>query len=122
MDLKCVEHVEQKNQQGAFCTRGLTVVIRPTTAVNIHDTAVNFQEITDKSPVMPGDVRWHFIGHLQSNKVKALLEGCLNLAMLETVDSVKLANKLNNAVAACGRQPLHVLIQVSSHSGIRVAT
>lgn len=98
------------------------MVIRPTTAVNIHDTAVNFQEITDKSPVMPGDVRWHFIGHLQSNKVKALLEGCPNLAMLETVDSVKLANKLNNAVAACGRQPLHVLIQVSSHSGIRVAT
>lgn len=61
---------------------------------------------------MPHDVRWHFIGHLQSNKVKTLLEGCPNLAMLETVDSVKLANKLSNTVEACGREPLPVLIQV----------
>lgn len=70
------------------------------------------QELIEKTPLMPADMRWHFIGHLQSNKVKALLEGCPNLAMLETVDSVKLANKLNNAVESCGRQPLEVLIQV----------
>lgn len=27
------------------------------------------QELLDKAPLLPGDVRWHFIGHLQSNKV-----------------------------------------------------
>jgi uncharacterized pyridoxal phosphate-containing UPF0001 family protein len=39
--------------------------------------------------VLPGDIQWHFIGHLQSNKVKALLEAVPNLAMVETVDSAK---------------------------------
>jgi hypothetical protein len=34
-------------------------------------------------------VQWHFIGHLQSNKVKPLLEGVPNLALVETVDSAK---------------------------------
>ena len=56
----------------------------------------------DKSPALPSDIQWHFIGHLQSNKVKALLEGAPNLAMVETVDSEKLANKLDSTVAALG--------------------
>lgn len=43
---------------------------------------------------MPDDVVWHFIGHLQSNKAKALVAGVPNLAVLETLDTVKLANKL----------------------------
>ena len=47
---------------------------------------------------MPPDTVWHFIGHLQRNKVKALVTGVPSLAVVETVDTVKLANKLNNAV------------------------
>ena len=31
------------------------------------------QEITDKAPELPKEITWHFIGHLQSNKAKALL-------------------------------------------------
>ncbi len=31
------------------------------------------QELVDKAPELPPDVRWHFIGHLQSNKVKVLV-------------------------------------------------
>lgn len=73
------------------------------------------QELVDKAPRMPEDVRWHFIGHLQSNKVKFLLEGCPSLAMLETVDSAKLATKLNHAVAALGREPLLVMLQALHH-------
>jgi hypothetical protein len=34
------------------------------------------QEMLDKAPAMPSDVRWHFIGHLQSNKVKAIVGEC----------------------------------------------
>jgi uncharacterized pyridoxal phosphate-containing UPF0001 family protein len=70
------------------------------------------QELVDKVPQMPKDVQWHFVGHLQSNKVKFLLEGCPSLSMLETVDSVKLANKLNKVVEGMDREPLAVLIQV----------
>lgn len=66
----------------------------------------------DKAPQMPEDVQWHFVGHLQSNKVKFLLEGCPHLAMLETVDSIKLANKLNTFVEGMQREPLAVMIQV----------
>jgi PLP dependent protein len=61
---------------------------------------------------MPPDTRWHFIGHLQSNKVKAVLQGCPRLAMLETVDSAKLANKLEAAVAAMDRPTLDIMLQV----------
>ena len=35
------------------------------------------QEITDKAPELPDEIAWHFIGHLQSNKAKALLGGLL---------------------------------------------
>jgi uncharacterized pyridoxal phosphate-containing UPF0001 family protein len=53
---------------------------------------------------MPADIQWHFIGHLQSNKCKQLVQGVPSLFMVETVDSVKLANKLNTAVGDAERQ------------------
>ncbi len=43
---------------------------------------------------MPPDVQWHMIGHLQSNKCKKVLE-IPNLFCIESVDSPKLALKLN---------------------------
>lgn len=72
------------------------------------------QEILEKVPQLPEDISWHFIGHLQSNKAKSLIEGVPNLAMLETVDSVKLANKLDNAVSCASRAPLPVMVQVNT--------
>lgn len=62
--------------------------------VSYPETSPQAQELIDKSPRMPDDVVWHFIGHLQSNKAKALIAGVPNLAVLETLDTVKLANKL----------------------------
>ncbi|KAI7835585.1 hypothetical protein COHA_010507 [Chlorella ohadii] len=72
------------------------------------------QELVEKAPQLPADISWHFIGHLQSNKVKALLEAVPNLSLLETVDSEKLANKLDSTVAALGRPPLAVFVQVNT--------
>ncbi|EFN58933.1 hypothetical protein CHLNCDRAFT_48564 [Chlorella variabilis] len=72
------------------------------------------QELADKAPLLPQDCAWHFIGHLQSNKVKALLEAVPNLALLETVDSAKLASKLDSTVASLGRPPLAVFVQVNT--------
>jgi len=43
---------------------------------------------------MPEDVKWHMIGHLQTNKVKKLLT-VPNLHLIETIDSIKLANIVN---------------------------
>ncbi|BBM98313.1 PLP dependent protein [Marchantia polymorpha subsp. ruderalis] len=72
------------------------------------------QEIIEKAPQMPKDVQWHFIGHLQSNKAKALLAGVPNLYMVEGVDSPKVANHLEKAVAGLERNPLKVLVQVNT--------
>eukprot|EP00252_Welwitschia_mirabilis_P014657 TRINITY_DN322_c0_g1_i1.p1 TRINITY_DN322_c0_g1~~TRINITY_DN322_c0_g1_i1.p1 ORF type:complete len:244 (+),score=53.15 TRINITY_DN322_c0_g1_i1:60-791(+) len=72
------------------------------------------QELLDKAPELPADIKWHFIGHLQSNKAKALVAGVPNLYMVESVDSTKVANHLNRAVASTGRSPLKVLVQVNT--------
>jgi pyridoxal phosphate enzyme (YggS family) len=60
------------------------------------------QELISKAESMPSDICWHFIGPLQSNKangiVKALGVNQLSNACVETVSTIKLANKLNNAV------------------------
>jgi len=73
------------------------------------------QELIDKAPQMPEDVQWHFIGHLQSNKVAMLVKGCPSLACLETIDSEKLARTVDKAwlAAGYGRQ-LRVMVQVNS--------
>ena len=53
------------------------------------------QEITGKAPLLPSDIRWHFIGHLQSNKVKPLIESVPNLWCVEGVSSTKLASQVS---------------------------
>lgn len=78
-------------------------------------TLQQVQEITEKAPKLPKDVEWHFIGKLQSNKCKKLISGVPNLVAVETVDTAKLANKLN---AACESvrpsKPLSVYVQVNT--------
>ncbi|XP_010539306.1 PREDICTED: proline synthase co-transcribed bacterial homolog protein [Tarenaya hassleriana] len=72
------------------------------------------QEIIDKAPQLPEDIEWQFIGHLQSNKAKTLLAGVPNLAVVQGVDSDKIANNLDRAVSNLGRHPLRVLVQVNT--------
>eukprot|EP01024_Parvocaulis_polyphysoides_P013319 TRINITY_DN15210_c0_g1_i1.p1 TRINITY_DN15210_c0_g1~~TRINITY_DN15210_c0_g1_i1.p1 ORF type:complete len:284 (-),score=44.28 TRINITY_DN15210_c0_g1_i1:473-1324(-) len=72
------------------------------------------QELMEKAPQLPQDIQWHFIGHLQSNKAKKLIEQVPNLAMIETIDNDKLAKKLDAAVLAAKREKLNVLIQVNT--------
>ena len=45
------------------------------------------QELVAKAPELPEDIRWHFIGHLQKNKVRAIMP---HVSVIESVDSVKL--------------------------------
>jgi pyridoxal phosphate enzyme (YggS family) len=73
------------------------------------------QEIVEKAAVLPADIQWHFIGHLQSNKALVLVRDVHSLAVVETVDSESLARKLNAAVAA--HRPdriLNVFVQVNT--------
>ncbi|XP_056130502.1 pyridoxal phosphate homeostasis protein isoform X1 [Lampris incognitus] len=62
------------------------------------------------------DIKWHFIGHLQKNNVNKLL-GVPRLFMVETVDSVKLADKVNSSwqrLRAAGTQRLKVMVQLNT--------
>lgn len=63
-------------------------------------------EICEKSGQLPADISWHFIGHLQTNKVKKLITGVPSLKMFETVDTEKLAGKLSKELAKANRQEL----------------
>ena len=51
------------------------------------------QELVMKRKELPSDIRWHMIGHLQTNKVKELLEG--EVFLIHSVDSIKLAKEIN---------------------------
>uniref|UniRef100_A0A7S3P5G3 Pyridoxal phosphate homeostasis protein n=1 Tax=Amphora coffeiformis TaxID=265554 RepID=A0A7S3P5G3_9STRA len=73
------------------------------------------RELVEKVPLMANDVQWHFIGNLQSNKANMLVNAFDDVSRLvvETIDKIKLANKLNNAVA--GKEgKLKVFVQVNT--------
>lgn len=57
------------------------------------------QELLEKIPLMPDDVRWHFIGHLQTNKVRHLIG---KTAMIESVDSEKLLELIDSESEKAG--------------------
>jgi len=63
-------------------------------------------EIVAKCP----DIQWHFIGNCQSNKAKDLMN-CANLYMIETVTSLKLANKLNSQAKD---KKVSVMVQINT--------
>lgn len=73
-----------------------------------------FQELVEKAEQLPKDINWHFIGHLQSSKASKLIRDVPNLFVLETIDSEKLASKLQNACESNGREELAVFIQVDT--------
>lgn len=66
------------------------------------------QELTAKIPLMPDDVRWHFIGHLQTNKVKPLIG---HVSLIESVDSERLLSLIDRMSAEAGTVT-RVLMQV----------
>lgn len=58
------------------------------------------QELQAKHDVLPADIQWHFIGHLQTNKVKYIVP---YVAMVEAVDSLRLMREIERQAAKVGR-------------------
>lgn len=54
------------------------------------------QELSQKVDVLPKDIQWHFIGHLQTNKVKYIAP---YITMIEAVDTMKLLKEINKQAA-----------------------
>lgn len=58
------------------------------------------QELKLKHETLPSDIQWHFIGHLQTNKVKYIVP---YITMIEAVDSLKLLREINKQSVKVGR-------------------
>jgi len=58
------------------------------------------QELTRKHEALPADIEWHFIGHLQTNKVKYIAPF---VSMIDAVDSWHLMVEINRQAEKCGR-------------------
>lgn len=67
------------------------------------------QEILEKYPHFPADVRWHLIGHLQTNKVKYIVD---KVEMIHSLDSLRLAEELEKRCSAINRV-MPCLVQVN---------
>lgn len=72
------------------------------------------QELIEKAKVLPKDIRWHFIGGLQTNKCKDLAKNISNLSVVETIDTVKKAKKLNDTRKQTDFPKIGVYIQVNT--------
>lgn len=66
------------------------------------------QELRDKQPLLPGDIEWHFIGNLQTNKVKYLAPF---VHLVHTVDGTRLLDELDKRARAAERT-IDALVQV----------
>ena len=58
------------------------------------------QELLSKKDKLPGDIEWHLIGHLQSNKVKMIVPF---ISMIESVDSFRLLSVIDSEASRIGR-------------------
>lgn len=66
------------------------------------------QELSKKMATLPKDIKWHFIGHLQTNKVKYIAP---YITMIEAVDSLKLLKEINKQAAKHDRV-INVLLEL----------
>ena len=66
------------------------------------------QEMTAKYESLPKDIQWHFIGHLQTNKIKYMIP---YVSMIHGVDTYKLLEEINKQAAKAGRV-VNCLLQV----------
>ena len=79
--------------------------------LGIRDFGENYvQELVSKMDSLPVDIKWHMIGHLQTNKVKELVKR--NIYLIESVDSSKVAKEINKE-AIKNNKNVNILIEVN---------
>ncbi len=77
--------------------------------LGVRDFAENRpQELSRKMGVLPNDIRWHFIGHLQTNKIKYIIE---KVSLIHSVDSLNLLKEIDKEAGKKG-VVVNILLQV----------
>ena len=74
--------------------------------INFGENRVN--ELVQKFNLLPRDINWHMIGHLQTNKVKKIIPF---ISLIHSVDSLKLINKIENESQKLDKKT-NILLQV----------
>ena len=78
----------------------------------VKDLGFNtYQQLKDVKVLLPSDARIHFIGHMQSNKVRKVLQE--NVFLIQSVDSYKLAEKIDKVAGELGIKQ-DILLQVKT--------
>lgn len=72
------------------------------------------QELIGKSQELPKDIKWHFIGGMQTGKCKDLSKGIENLYAVETIDSLKKCKKLESCRKNTGGKSINIYLQVNT--------
>ena len=105
-----VKEVNEFNAQLVAVSKTKTVeAIKELYAAGQRDFGENYvQELVEKQQKLPGDIHWHFIGHLQSNKVKYIAPF---VHLVHGVDSFKLLKEINKE-AKKNNRTIEVLLQV----------
>lgn len=95
------------------------VAVTKTVSVDLINTSIDFgikdigenkvQEIQNKYENVKKPVKWHMIGHLQTNKVKAVIS---KVDLIHSVDSIRLMEEINGQAAQLGKI-MEILIQVN---------
>lgn len=68
------------------------------------------QELRDKFEILSNNINWHFIGHLQTNKVKYVIKAA---EVIHSVDSIKLAEEINKKALQLGKKQ-NILLEIKT--------
>lgn len=97
--------------------------VRRLVELGVRDLAENRpQQFVERTEQLPSEIRWHFVGHLQRNKVKSVLPWT---ALIHSVDSLRLLERISEVAAELSLRP-RVLLEVNvageaSKDGLPVA-
>jgi pyridoxal phosphate enzyme (YggS family) len=107
---KIIEELNEKNVQLIAVSKTKPVEdIKELYDLGHRDFGENYvQELVEKQPQLPDDIRWHFIGHLQTNKVKSIIPF---VYLIHGVDSFKLLKEINKQAVKHNRE-IDCLLQV----------
>src|SRR5215213_2442062 len=105
-----IKKLKSKNVRLVAVSKTKTVAaISELYALGQRDFGENYvQELVDKQAQLPEDIQWHFIGHLQTNKVKYISSF---VHLIHGVDSYKLLKEINKQAQKMGKV-IDVLLQV----------
>lgn len=110
---------EACKRAGRTCDQVHLIAVSKTKPVRMLEEAYNagvrdfgenrVQELMEKMPVLPEDIRWHMIGHLQRNKVKYIVD---KVFLIHSVDSLRLAQEIEKEAAKKGVS-VNILVEVN---------